>query len=678
MNILIRSSGKNTFELISRGQVVLSVREVISKEIDELIATSCRTDNGKCIITFQDGSFLIVTADQKQDLIVLSHTWHYAQKGEWRMYIDLSCPALSDGDALVPCVWYRDNTSGEGCFPSAKKGKRWSFLETRMSMPCSIQLSNGHWALSASLNATEKQETLASVAWGNGTIIYAIPGCEWPFSYQGKKRLEPSSMNISPRCEFGQHQTYTRTVYVRSAQCNGELAAYEQYVRSMEAFSPPPFIPLLSWDAYGVSKLAHLLSLVRKAPNDLAYVSMGEGNGTMQDIYRFTAGSFLVKGVEAAVAFANTRDCDDVHVDMQKERISKLFHIRNDEKLLRRLALKMGRYYLKCEKNGIYQDCVNLQTGEIGGYLGVSEHPEFKTMVNARCTGEAMANYIRLYQALGKLGIVETKFIESPKRVARFFCDCQLSDGSFGRWWTKEKRPGNTKGTNGAYIAMFFTILLPLLDKNDPLYGSVKSSLLQACSFYSEMTDNGEFFGDTLDADACDKEAGVALLSLFLHAYDLFGDGRYLAIAKEAASFILIWVWQQDSFLPPSSPLGKRGFHTQGMTSVSIAHHHLDFYGMEIAVLFHLLAQATNDGFYQRQANLMENACRQLIGTEKDCLGRDPTLFYGWQPEQINHTDWDYFDRPNGGNGCFDIDIAWVNVLGYDNYLILKGMGVLQ
>lgn len=218
-----------------------------------------------------------------------------------------------------------------------------------------------------------------------------------------------------------------------------ELAAYEQYVRSMEAFSPPPFIPLLSWDAYGASKLAHLLSLVRKAPNDLAYVSMGEGNGTMQDIYRFTAGSFLVKGVEAAVAFANTRDCDDVHVDMQKERISKLFHIRNDEKLLRRLALKMGRYYLKCEKNGIYQDCVNLQTGEIGGYLGVSEHPEFKTMVNARCTGEAMANYIRLYQALGKLGIVETKFIESPKRVARFFCDCQLSDGSFGRWWTKEK-----------------------------------------------------------------------------------------------------------------------------------------------------------------------------------------------------------------------------------------------
>ena len=44
----------------------------------------------------------------------------------------------------------------------------------------------------------------------------------------------------------------------------------------------------------------------------------------------------------------------------------------------------------------------------------------------------------------------------------------------------------------------------------------------------------------------------------------------------------------------------------------------------------------------------------------------------------MNHTDWDYFNREEMMRGHFDIDIAWVNVLGYDSYLSLKEKGGLS
>jgi hypothetical protein len=63
----------------------------------------------------------------------------------------------------------------------------------------------------------------------------------------------------------------------------------------------------------------------------------------------------------------------------------------------------------------------------------------------------------------------------------------------------------------------------------------------------------------------------------------------------------------------------------------------------------------------------MLDACRQLIATEDDLLGRGPDDI-GWQPEQINHTDWDYFDRTSHKHGSYDIDIAWVTVLTLGSY----------
>ena len=102
------------------------------------------------------------------------------------------------------------------------------------------------------------------------------------------------------------------------------------------------------------------------------------------------------------------------------------------------------------------------------------------------------------------------------------------------------------------------------------------------------------------------------------------------------------------------------------------AHHHLDFYGMLIAELFLRLEEITDDPLWKTQAIKMMNACLQLIANEgNEYLGRS-NEYSGWQPEQINHTAWDYFSDEANMNGTYSIDIAWVNVLGYSSYLSIR------
>jgi len=98
------------------------------------------------------------------------------------------------------------------------------------------------------------------------------------------------------------------------------------------------------------------------------------------------------------------------------------------------------------------------------------------------------------------------------------------------------------------------------------------------------------------------------------------------------------------------------------MTSVSVAHHHLDFYGFAIAFDLLRLHKATGNDLWKKCALLMISACSQLIASPEDPLGKNSD-FTGWQPEQINQTNWDYKHRILGTKGRFHTCIAWVVVL---------------
>ncbi len=433
-----------------------------------------------------------------------------------------------------------------------------------------------------------------------------------------------------------------------------------------------PVNSFLSWRKYAQLKTAHLFSLVENYNGgEGCFVAMGRGNGDLQPIYNYTAGSFLVKSLEGAVVLS--RAGEEKMAPFLEEKLNALSARMGDSMIgegegrLWALAEQIGRFFLQGEDApGVHRDCYDPVKRIWGGYLGISEHHAYRYLVNARCNGEVMLSYLRLYEISVSRGKPVTEFLELPRRVASFYLRNQLKgveEGSFGRWWSREGDPVDPLGTNGAYIVSFLCALEPYQSDTDLL----SRALASAGDYYLGLVYAGGFFGDTLDADSCDKESGVALLAMFLDLYERDHNPKWLTGAGRAADFIVSWVWQYDCYFSPETPLGSRAFRTTGMTSVSVAHHHLDFYGMLLAYEFLRYAEFAGRSFYKKQAVLMLSACRQLVADYDDLLGREEADL-GWQPEQVNHTRWDYFGRNECTSGHFDIDIAWVTILGLGAY----------
>jgi len=639
--------------------------------------THLSSSGHRVIATFSDIGSIADDFSLTDTLLTINRTWHLNTTGNYRLQATFQFEDTGrENQFMIPAVWYRNNSEGKGLYPSLKFAEHWSFVETRMSVPSCMQLYNGKRCVTCSTSATSEEKYLSSVTNNRHGMIISIPGYEWPYSYQGKTSLHDTSDRPLPSLEI--HSVpymYSRTFYVSNIPEQDSVKGYRLFLETMPFPKqyPAQYLPWHLWFEY---KLTRLLHMVKRTSQNLAYLIMGEGNGDLQEVYNFTSASFLVKSLQAAYEMVcSTEYTPRLSCLVEaRQQLAKLFNLSDDEMLLAHIARKIGEFFLQAEQEeGVFQDCYDIDKNIWGGYLGIGEHDEYRYLVNSRCNGEAMKHYVLLHFKLEGLGISCSDFMGVARRVARFYCDYQLSNGSFGRWWTKKGKPVDINGTNGAYIGSFFSTLLPILDDSDPLKSEIFSAMNKAYQFYAQVANEGNFYGDTLDADSCDKEAGIALLEFFLDLYDLEQDPRYLESAEIAANFILMWICQTDSFLPTASPLGKQKFHTTGMTSVSIAHHHLDFYGMLIGYDFLRLAEANQDPFYREQAIKMIRACNQLVATEKNMLGRD-SLYVGWQPEQINHTEWEYFDRKEKMNGVYDIDIAWVPVLTLGYYQKIKDL----
>ena len=664
------------------------------------MSVSCSAGcSGKIRVVFQDSRFAAVETE-----------WTITESGSYELASRISFSKKSGKlELFIPSVLYRKNNCGRGAFPKGGIERAFAFREERTPLPGCVVIRDGcdftAFCISPASDPSETAHVCAYETENRVVIEMRLPPSEYPFSYCGKTRTVPHvskntyfrADDCSPekplvirRVQFvfttSVSELYANTLFsvyrefssLVSEQkkinnfCCGEnvfsktqktpvhadsacaavercSAVFESAVGAVPSAVSAHTSPRAVWDEWFSRKLAHLEFLTDAADDGSAFIRMGKGNGDLQSIYEFTAASFLVKSVEGAVVFAKSGNA--------------------------RLAEAIGRYFLRAEhpeKSGIYRDNYSIARDEWGGYLGVSEHSDYAKLINARCNGEAMSAYIELYEALLELGSRIDEFIELPKRVARFYLSHCVRDkekadsGNFGRWRREDGKVVNGSGTNGAYIVIFLTALYPHADEE--LQKEIKTALALSGEYYHRMIRNADYYGDTLDADAFDKESAAVLLRESLDLYAFTGDTIFLEDAKAAANFAYTWMWQYDVRFPKGTPLDRLHFKTRGMTSVSVAHHHLDFYGMYIARDFLRLHALCGDPFYRDAALCMMRACLALVASEKEPLGKG-AKFAGWQPEQINHTDWDYFDRKDHAQGYFDICIAWEAVLTLHSYV---------
>lgn len=633
--------------------------------------------------SFGTGTDMIATVEDvfREDSghLVIERTSTFSKKGSYRLVQTFLVSFDSEPSLFVPSVLYKDNRMGRGAFPRrTMEEPQWSFIESRTPLPGITVLYTKEQTFAICCDPSRSPRlsisTSTNIMANTAEVTLWDPGVEWPKRYSGKNALVATTEGEYPRYKIertGDRLRLINTIHIsfQSPAGNSPFSCYRHFIEMLQAPQKP--VNLVSWSIYHDLKLLHLLSLIKPGEDQkTAYIAMGRNNGAVQEFYEYTAGSFLVKSLEAAVILAN-----EGGKPLGAEQCALLEAV--GEKLgkagatMEEIAIMIGNFFLQGERApGIHQDCYDCCRRIWGGYFGISEQEDYRYWINARCNGEVMSNYIALYEVLREKGIEIPEFIELPKRVARFYIKYQLTgrqNGSFGRWWTHEGRAVNSLGTNGAYIVSMLCAIEPYMKIED----GIGQAITRAGAYYGQLVEMGEYFGDTLDADCCDKEAGVTLMSMFLDLYERDGDPQFLTYAKHAAEFVATWIWQYDQEFPSSSPLAARRFSTTGMTSVSVAHHHLDFYGMLIACGYLRLWEYTGETFFKDQGVMMLDACRQLVATPRDLLGRSPEEV-GWQPEQINHTDWDYFDRPDCRHGSFDIDIAWVTVLGLRSYQKLE------
>lgn len=622
------------------------------------------------------------TIKEKDDLLVVERQWTIYRPGSWRLLFTYRPGLGRVREWCVPAVMYNGNEQGKGSFPSGGLEEGWSFREDRMPVPsCSLLLDSegSAQALFCSPAASENEISgiKSSLEAGKPTWEISIPFTEEPFTYMEKGILLGGLSRKSSRFfQFKFHQLpyiYRRTFYLLSApDIQGREQLYSRIfqlawreLRPKAAPAPPAAaaavagmgagaprakrstaagsaLPAVDWSAIASLKLNHLLFLVHDR-NGVTGLWAGKGNGIFQHFYNYLSGSFLVKSMEAAVILAQAGR------ELQAPGLLDL-------------AERMSNFFLGGGlDNGLHQDTFIPRKGCWVSYAAPGAPAGLTGAVNARCNGEVMCAYLRLYELLKQEGRRRPEFLEAAERNGVFYFTHQLTgeqEGSFGRWWSKEGKPLNTLGTNGAYIIS----LLCLLEKLTHSSPRRQKALEGAAAYYTSLIDQGAFYGDTLDADCVDKEAGCALLKAFLDLYEWQPRPEYLEGARKAACFLLSWLWTYNVPWPGRSPAAMLEVKTRGLTSVSVSHHHLDFYGLAIGYDFLRLDAAGAPGPWREYAQAMIEACGQLVASPQEPLGRGSS-FRGWQPEQLNQTVWDYRHHWLGTKGRFHTCAAWTAVL---------------
>lgn len=619
-------------------------------------------ENNKMVWQYKEVE-IVDNYSQKGDFVLIKRNIKINKTNNYKIKYFINHP-LKNYEVFIPGVMYKDNRDGKGKFPRIGDEKYWSFDESRMSIPGAIQLSDKDSTL---IFAHRSNKLHLSSCWSEDSVSFTLPSKEGPYSYTGKDTLEKADMDKKSSfilLEEGKVINQEFVFYIGNNPCKDSTSHYLKYVENFPSLSSIYKPEISNSDFIGLL-LRHLLFLVEENENGY-FLKMGKGNGEYQNVYDFTSASFLVKSIEAASIFSSI-DIKTIKKSLSEE-VKDILEA-EEEKVLKdlsykQLAEKIGDYFLQAqESKGIFRDCQDLNKNIWGGYLGIGENDDFRYNINARTNGEAILSYLNLKDNCDRYS--RENYSELIDNVVEFYLTNQLENGNYGRWWTEDSSLVDDKGTNGGYIFLLFIKYYQKTKRKDLLL-----SIKKAAPYYASLVERGDFFGDTLDAESFDKEAGQILLRSFLALYELdeFNTPYYLELCKKCANYITTWIQVDNIYFDKSTPLGKRDFKTKGMTSVSIANQHLDFYGMMIAYDFLKLHKYCNEEIYSLLAKNMIHASKQLVSTPKDLLGRDKE-FYGWLPEQINHTRWDYFSKKSRLSGYFYINIAWVQVLVL-NYLL--------
>jgi hypothetical protein len=566
-------------------------------------------------------------------LLTVERTWDFSREGMVSLEF-LVEHGLTVDHWMIPGVVYDGNRVGRGAFPSGPLSRGWASREDRCTLPSGSVIWAGDLMLAVWTDPAESEHDLSAACLGDNFIGVAVPLREEPFSYTRKWLPRPK-----PKLSFwqvGPTTRYRRRFHV--FVCGAGLEGYAEVFARVAERLPAPHSADVPWGRQISLRAVHLHDALTLRREDAVGVPTLQSRHLLP-IHPVLSGGFVGRNLDIAAALLT------LGKEPGYEFLTSSVRDIADGFLAARLpnGLCYGEYSL-CLKRWY-------------GY-----YPFRRRQINVRLLAEIGEGWLGAAEAAGEQANPE--WIEAVDGICRFFVEHQLPSGSFGRWWSEEGVCLEDDSTNGADMA-YLLLRYHAFTGDESLVEAARRYLEHARRRYLEPW---TFYGETLDADCIDKEAAYALLRFWLEWHP---EAQIIEEARELASWLLTWTYAWNVPFPPRSFLGRRGFLTRGGTTVSVAHHHLDAYGVAIARELFRLGQATGEECWPRHARLLLHFATQCLADERDDLDR-PAYLRGFQPEQFNQTDWDYLHTALWGKGSVKNLIAWVPALVLRHLLLIR------
>jgi len=561
------------------------------------------------IVPVKSASDSIIEADE--ELLIVERSW--TQGKEFYFIVEYD---FEPSYWVIPGVAYNGNNVGRGVFPRPSLDETWFFREDRCCIPSAGIVENEEEVLAVFVEPAKIEDELSAVSVTRGKIIIRIPWVESPRRYAAKNKF------ARPRkIYFLRDRRYHRRFYIvysKYPEKGYKRGYYLVIEKAMEILGERKQIQPDIVRKYVERRISFALNV--------HYCGLARRRGFVQFVLCGTP----ISGSSVSGGFVG-RDMD---LALALYRIYLI--TRNNA--LRDLAFEIANIHCSgLRRDGLIFTDYFISTGRKYGYALLH-----RRAINTRIVGEMLYSMLRLYEYARRHREEKKLWLLVPLRVALFFVRNQLDEGGYGSWWTK--RGPVEYGTNGAYAIWFITKLYELTGERIFLKSAERAMRYYATKF----VERDIYHGDTLDADSIDKEGAHAILRACLLLYEATKNSYYIRLARRAAYFLATWVFLWNIPFRENTFLGKINFKTKGWTTVSVENQHLDPYGLIIAPDLLKLHSITKEEIWRDLAFLMARPVLKFVFPHKHVeINR---VFYGYQPEQINHTDWSYI--PLFGNLC--------------------------
>lgn len=592
-------------------------------------------DNQKIYAEFEEG-VLIDQIEQDQTNLIINREWNLNYNGQINLPFKLTCE-MEPSFFLIPGVVVNGNKFGKGNYPQFDITEKHSFREDRVAIPSGGIIENSTRCIGIFSAPAGNEEFVSSISLHQVkktvNMEICIPWEEQPNRYVAKiRRIKGITNFFTLNGVFN----YNRKFFVCYRNVTPESKGYGEILHyAWKTLTKHSKLPR-DWSDWMRKKTQLTVNVF--------YAKAGRAHGFVTTIWNpfiplsaSFSGGFIGKSIEIAYCLYR-------------------MYLINKMENLREIALNVTNFMTSNTlPNGLFFSDYSLTTHRWYGYrLGGRKE------LNTRIMGEITYILLKFYSKLKEQNEVMLKWLKIVKNFCDFMVVNQQTSGSFGKWWSQSGNLVEDSGTNGAYVIWTLVELFKLTKEKKYYEAAIKAGNYYILKFVQP----DEYWGDTLDANAIDKEAGHAILRAMLLLYEITRENKFLIAAKRAGHFVSSWQIIYDIPFPKGSDLDKRHFKTCGGSIVSVENMHTDPY-----ILFTLdflqLWKYTQDNYWKERAIAGLQFALQMVASEHDTQGYKE-WFVGWQPEQFNHTTWGYYNLNSlfpykiNPKGKFAGNITWV------------------